>query len=47
MKQKLHKMKGIFRIQIGFSSIRIWFLNKVRPKTSVHLFDMMKKKNKN
>ncbi|AIY89401.1 hypothetical protein GACE_0345 [Geoglobus acetivorans] len=37
-------LKGIFRIQIGFTLIRIWSLNRVYPeKTNIHLFDLIGK----
>ena len=35
-------LKGIFRIQTGFASVRVWFLNKTHPKgTNIHLFDLI------
>ncbi|MCD6147759.1 hypothetical protein J7J18_00060, partial [bacterium] len=38
-------LRGIFRIQIGGSIIRIWSKDKTIPKkTSVHLFDYLSHK---
>ncbi|AEC52816.1 hypothetical protein PNA2_1902 [Pyrococcus sp. NA2] len=40
-------LKGIIRINIGFSLYRSWILGKQWPKgTSVHLFDIIKRKRK-